>query len=321
MQQMGMNYVQQTWIKEPILQIKDLSLTINRFEKGLFEKELHVIRDFHLSINKGEIVAVVGASGSGKSMLASSIFGVIPNNATLFGDIYFENELLTKKAIESYRGVKMMLIPQMVHSLNPLVKVGKQVEEVLNLNNSPISVDDLFSKVGLDDYVKKKYPAHLSGGMVRRIFLAMVIASDAELIIADEPTTGLDDKAAKQTLKQLQLLTKENRGVMLITHDLNLVLDVAHKVVVFYAGETVEIVPSANFTGKGEQLAHPYTKALWNALPQNEFKRLEGNQPLSSETYNGCLFQHQCPYQTKRCVREKPPIKETTEGMVRCFYA
>lgn len=304
-----------------ILEVNNLSLTLHRFEKGLRKKQLHIIRDFHLSINKGEIVAVIGASGSGKSMLASSIFGVLPSKATLTGDIYFKNKRLTKEVINDYRGTKMMLIPQMVHALNPLVKVGKQVENILRRNNDAMTIEEFFVKIGLDEAVKEKYPAHLSGGMTRRVFLAMVMASRAELILADEPTAGLDYDAAKNTLDHLQQLTKKGKSVMLITHDLNLAVKIAHRVAVFYAGETVEIVPSTHFTNEGEHLNHPYTKALWQALPQNKFSPLDGNQPLSSETVAGCLFQRQCPFQTKKCINEKPTIKETSQGMVRCFYA
>ncbi len=184
----------QTEKNEYLLEVEHLSMTIERYEKGLNPIRQAVIRDFHLTIRKGEIIAIVGASGSGKSLLADAILGIQPKNAVVEGVLKYNNEPLSDKKKKELRGKEIMLIPQLTNALDPLMKVEKQVKSFLKIKNKR-KLEEIFFQVGLDKKAMKQLPANLSGGMVRRVFAAMALASDAKLIIADEPTNGLDEAA------------------------------------------------------------------------------------------------------------------------------
>ena len=304
-----------------LLEVKNLSLTIERFGKGWTRERLYVIRDFHLKIHHGEVVAIVGASGSGKSLLADAILGIHPKNSIVDGMIKYENELLTEKRRKRLRGNDILLIPQMTNALDPLMKVGKQVKTLMKQNNHQKAVKQIFQKVGLDPDVYHQIPSACSGGMIRKIFIAMALASEAKLIIADEPTNGLDYESIDEMLFQIKMLAKDNKGVIMITHDLEAAMKVADKIAVFYAGETVEVVDKKHLK-KGGKFRHPYSRALWNALPQNGFIAIDSSQPSATEKLTGCSFAKQCPKATKKCNMEKPLLKEIGhDEMVRCFYA
>lgn len=304
-----------------LLEVRNLSLTIERYENSFSPQRNHVIRDFHLSIKEGEIVAIVGASGSGKSLLADTILGIQPKNSTVQGMINFQNKPLTEKRKQQLRGKEIMLLPQMTNALDPLMKVGKQVNTFLKKTNKG-KLEEIFQKVGLEPNVMKQVPSTLSGGMIRRVFIAMALASEAKLIIADEPTNGLDENALNEVLHHLQVLANHQKGIVLITHDIEASLKIAHKIAVFYEGETVEIVKRQYFSGDGKYLRHPYTKALWNALPQNGFKPLDDVPSMVSGNNKGCVFAQQCVRATDICIMNKPELKMINESeKVRCFYA
>lgn len=165
------------------------------------------------------------------------------------------------------------------------------------------------------------YPFQLSGGMARRTLLATAAVADAKVIIADEPTPGLDEVVIQEALQNFRAFADENRAVMLITHDINAALTIADKIAVFYAGTVVEIAPVADFTGDGERLLHPYTKALWRALPQNAFTPIPGSQPMLNALPSGCLFAPRCPLVTDACTAERPAMREVNGGRVRCIHA
>lgn len=316
------NEIQEEIQSNSLLEVKNFSLTIERFDKGFTAERLHVIRDFHLKIHHGEVVAIVGASGSGKSLLADAIMGIHPKNSIVNGSIKFEGIFLTEKRKKQFRGNELMLIPQMTNALDPLMKVGKQVKTLIKQKNKQQVLESVLQKVGINATIMNQIPATLSGGMVRRIFIAMAMASEAKLIIADEPTNGLDNEALNEMLFLFKMLTNENRGVLMITHDIETAIKIADKIAVFYAGETVEIVNRHNFTKKGEKLRHPYTKALWNALPQNGFVPIESSQPSPTDDLKGCLFYEHCPKAKKICKTNKPELIEIgKDEMVRCHDA
>ena len=316
------NELQDEQKKNCLLEVKNLSLTIERYEKGFSPHRMYVIRDFHLSVEEGEIVAIVGASGSGKSLLADTILGIHPKNSFVKGKINYQNKPLTEKRKKQLRGKEIMLIPQMTNALDPLMKVGRQVKSFIKQHHKREILEDVFQKVGLDKDVMNHIPSTLSGGMIRRVFIAMALASEAKLIIADEPTNGLDPYSLNEMLSHFKVLADYHKGIILITHDIEAALKIADKIAVFYAGETVEVVKKQYFSGKGEHLRHPYTKALWNALPQNEFKPIKNVQPLPSEDLKGCLFSEQCSRATEVCKRKKPELRMVNKNeMVRCFYA
>lgn len=151
--------------------------------------------------------------------------------------------------------------------------------------------------------------------------MATAAISGARLIIADEPTPGLHPEVVQETLDHLRELAGDGRGVMLITHDIETALKIARRIAVFYAGATVEVAPVEDFRGGGEALRHPYTRALWSALPQNSFVPIPGFQPHPDALPPGCLFEPRCPLRTHRCAAARPEARVLRGGMVRCFHA
>lgn len=304
----------------PLFEVKHLSLSFRQY-RGIRESNTEVISKLDFTIHEGEIVAVVGASGSGKSLLADAILGILPENAVLAGVLNFKGEPLTKEKQVALRGKEISLIPQSINALDPLMKAGKQVQAVIKGKNKKKIQQDVFRKVGLSEEVGENYPFELSGGMARRVLVATAMVSEAKLIIADEPTPGLDEDALRETIHHMKELAAYSKGIMFITHDIEAALQVADKIAVFYAGQTVEIANIEDFTGKGEKLRHPYTRALWNALPQNSFHPLAGTQPITGSAFSGCIFAERCPLATEICRDKQPEARSVENGMVRCFHA
>ncbi|MEG0856706.1 MAG: ABC transporter ATP-binding protein [Terrisporobacter sp.] len=309
--------------KEPILSVRDLEISFSQYTKGLNRVDLKVINNLDIDLYKGEILAVVGSSGSGKSLLAHSILGILPQNATTRGDIIYKNKGLDEKAKEKLRGKEIVFIPQSVNYLDPLMEVGKQVKiSISDKKNSDNILRKVFKRYNLDKKVEKYYPFQLSGGMARKVLLSSALVSpECEVIIADEPTPGLDEKSLNEVLKDFRDLADEGCAILIITHDISSALKIADKVAIFYAGTTLEIANVSDFENNGEYLRHPYTKALYNALPDKKFTPIKGSQPLSSEVINGCLFYERCNKRTPQCENIKPEMKEIKNGKVRCLYA
>ncbi|MEI3607509.1 ABC transporter ATP-binding protein [Pseudogracilibacillus sp. SE30717A] len=305
----------------PLFEVRNLSLSFKKYGEGLREEETYVIRNLDFSIHEGEIIALVGASGSGKSLFVDAILGILPRNALLYGTINYKGKALSEERKKILRGKEISLIPQSIDALDPLMKVGKQVQSIIKEKNKRMIQQKVFQKLGLPDTSSERYPFELSGGMARKVLISTAMASDAKLIVADEPTSGLDEKSLQEMLYHLKQLVTKERGLLFITHDITAALEIAHKVVVFYAGQTVEIANITDFTGKGERLRHPYTKALWNALPQNSFTTLKGVDETWPAPLSGCSFVNHCPIATDRCRQGMVSIKKVIDGMVRCFYA
>lgn len=306
---------------KPILEVEDLSVSFTQYSNGLRQKELQVISDLNLDLYPGEIMAVVGSSGSGKSLLAHAILGILPNNATVTGKIAYKGDNINADSLERLRGREIALVPQSVNYLDPLMRVGKQVQKAAKDREGKKAQKEIFSRYNLQQEVSKFYPFQLSGGMARRVLVSTAVVSGAELIIADEPTPGLDDVSVTETLNYFRELAKKGSSVILITHDIETALKVADRIAVFYAGTTVEVAPVEDFKGKGETLRHPYSKALWRALPQNEFLPIPGFQPLPNALPEGCLFQPRCQYASPKCVKVRPKVRDLRNGMVRCNNA
>jgi peptide/nickel transport system ATP-binding protein len=307
--------------KMSILEVKDLSISFTKYSKGLRQENNQVIHNLNLSINKGEIVAVVGSSGSGKSLLAHAILGILPGNATMAGSIFYDGKELTEKRMADLRGSEIVIVPQTVKSLDPLMKIGSQVQTSVRKKNAVMAQRNIFEKYKLQPLVEKLFPFQLSGGMARRVLVSMAVVSEANVIIADEPTPGLDSEVIKEAEVSFRELADNGSGVMIITHDIDFALKVADKIAVFYAGTTVETAPASDFLGSGERLRHPYTKALWRALPQNEFVPIKGSQPLAKDLPKGCPFAPRCEHATSECSKEMPAERMIRDGMVRCLYA
>ena len=305
--------------KEPLLDIRELSVSFCMYGQGLRQSELQVISNLNFSVYPGEIAAIAGSSGSGKSLLSSAILGILPGNASVRGHMYYKGEELTQKRQKKLRGNEISLVPQSVAYLDPLMKAGRQAEG----HRRPRPVQkrrQLFQRFGLPDNTENLYPFQLSGGMARRVLVSAALIADAELIIADEPTPGMSLEQSMEALRMFREMADEGKAVVLITHDIDLAFEFADRVTVFYAGTAVETAPASDFKKGPAALRHPYSKALWRALPQNEFRPIEGSQPLPGSLPEGCLFAPRCPYRTKRCEAGTPPMRSVRGGEVRCYY-
>lgn len=302
----------------PLLEVKDLSVSFHMYDKGLTQYHLKVISDLSIDVKPGEILAIAGSSGSGKSLLAHAVMGLLPENSHISGEITYKGEYMDKKRQEELRGKEIALIPQSVTYLDPLMRVGNQVtgKDEAQKNRQR----ELFKRFNLEERVEKCYPFQLSGGMARRVLVSTALLSGAKLIIADEPTPGLDLAMAVQALACFREMADEGKAVILITHDIDLAFHVADRIAVFYAGTTVEVASCEDFKEGCDRLRHPYSKALWRALPQNGFEPIEGFQPFAKNLPKGCLFSPRCPHKTPEC-EKKIPMSEVRGGYVRCIHA
>lgn len=258
------------------------------------KKILPQITNLSLSVHSQEIVAVVGASGAGKSVLAHALMGLYEPNEQVTGHIWFDGKLQDAQSLSRLRGHGLSLVPQSVSYLDPLMKVGKQVREGLpacrayprstGVQSETCGLTNrraqrkartqkqraLFERYNLSADVEKLYPHELSGGMARRILLMCALMDNPRVIIADEPTVGLDINLATRALQDFRTFANTGGGVLLITHNIELALRVADRVAVFYQGYIVEETAVSNFA-RPETLRHPYTRALWHALPEHDF--------------------------------------------------
>ena len=300
-----------------ILEIQDLSISFRQYEKGIRQVDLPVISRLNVTVHEGEIVAVVGSSGSEKSLLAHAILGLLPSNAMCSGEFFFLQEPLTPERMEKLRGKEIALVPQSVTYLDPLMKVGKQVRRGRRDRETISRQRELFSQYGLAQEVEEKYPFACSGGMSRRILLATALMENPRLIIADEPTPGMELSLAGKAMEDFRRFADMGNGVLLITHDIELALKVADRIAVFYAGTTVEEALVSDFESE-ELLRHPYTKALWRAMPRNGFHPIDGVQPYVKDLPKGCVFGPRCPDFSQECEGEIPE-RVIRCGTVRCI--
>lgn len=300
-----------------VLEVSNLSVAFNMYKKGFRKTNLEVVHSLSLDVKEKEIVAVVGSSGSGKSVLASAILGILPGNARMKGDITYMGEPLDKVRLKEHLGTQIAYIPQSVDHLDPVMKVGPQV---VGVHSTKERQRQMFEKYQLGREVEDMYPFQLSGGMARRVLISSAVLESPKLIIADEPTPGLSVDMAMDTLKHFRKIADEGAGILLITHDIDLAFRVADRIAVFYAGTIVEISPTEDFLKGQDALRHPYSKAFITALPQNEFQALPGIQPYAGNLPEGCLFAPRCPHVNEECCGEIP-MRELRGGKVRCVHA
>lgn len=309
-----------------ILEVKNLNLgfeTETGFRQALF--------DVSFNIKKGSLHALVGESGCGKTVSALSILQLLPKSAKIkSGEILFHDKnLLTlkKKELEEIRGAKIALIPQdPMTSLNPLYTIGNQLLEVIEKHQGLKGKDAFAKAVEALEAVQipsaknrlKSYPHEFSGGMKQRAIIAMALACNAEIIIADEPTTALDVTIQAQIMKLLaDIKEKTGTSILLITHDLGLVGEVADEISVMYAGKIVEHAPVKEFF---ENTNHPYSRALLKALPQNKTKQgtklaiIKGQPPTIQQDISGCKFHPRCEYAMPVCPKICPDLVEISPG-------
>ena len=304
-----------------LLEIDNLSVSFQMYKSLVKQQQLEVISNLSITVHSGEILAIVGSSGSGKSLLAHAILGILPDNATIKGTLKYKDRILTPQYQEELRGEKLALVPQSVSYLDPLMKISNQVIGHKDKGKRKLALRNIFKRLDLNEKTENMYPFQLSGGMARRVLVSTAVIGDADLIIADEPTPGMQTEQALEALQIFRELADEGKGVVLITHDIDLALNFADKVAIFYAGTTLEIASKIDFIAGEETLRHPYSKALYRAMPQNGFTPLGGFQPYAGTVTNGCPFAPRCLECTEQCRKEIPPMRKLRDGYVRCYYA
>ncbi|MFD3945048.1 ABC transporter ATP-binding protein [Streptomyces sp. NPDC058579] len=282
------------------------------------------------SVDAGETLAVLGESGSGKSVTAQAIMGIldIPPGKISGGEILFQGrDLLKLKEDErrKVRGAKMAMIFQdALSSLNPVISVGDQLGEMFQVHQGLSRKDSRAKAIELMDRVRipaakervGQYPHQFSGGMRQRIMIAMALSLEPDLIIADEPTTALDVTVQAQVMDLLAELQRElNMGLILITHDLGVVADVADKIAVMYAGRIVETSPVHEIY---KSPAHPYTRGLLDSIPRldqkgQELYAIKGLPPNLLAIPPGCAFNPRCPLARDVCRTDEPPLYDVSE--------
>ena len=268
-----------------LLSIEDLTVSFDMYatDEPYFRasrRRVEVLHGLTLSVHRGEVVAVVGASGSGKTLLADAILGLYEPNAMVSGRIWFDGAPCDAEGLRALRGNGISLVPQGVSHLDPLMRVASQVRGAARGRNASERRRDalrrrerqreLFDRYGLDPSVERMYPHELSGGMARRVLLMCALMDEPELIVADEPTPGLDMELAVRALDDLRTFARSGGGVLLITHDLELALRVADRIAVFRDGSIVEETDVDSFADP-DTLRHPFSRALWHAMPEHGF--------------------------------------------------
>ncbi|XZF74948.1 ABC transporter ATP-binding protein [Bacillus sp. AL-1R] len=310
-----------------LLKVNDLHVSF-RTNGG----EIKAVRGVSFHVDRGEILAIVGESGCGKSVTAQSVMGMIPKTAGSIkeGEISFKGKDLinfSKKEYQRIRGSEIgMIFQDPMSALNPTMKIGRQIDEVLikhkNLSKKEAKQKtiELLQQVGIPDPFNRysEYPHEFSGGMRQRVVIAMALACDPELIIADEPTTALDVTIQAQILDMLKTIqTKRNTSIILITHDLGVVAEVADRVAVMYAGKVIE---SGTVNEIFEKPIHPYTLGLLQSVPRLEIEEterllpIEGAPPDLFSPPKGCPFAQRCPYTMEVCVEHMPKTESITES-------
>lgn len=314
-----------------LLTISDLTIAFTG-DTGTHEVTDHL----SLTLDEGEVVCLVGESGCGKSVTSMSILGLLgPGGSVKEGSICYEDrDLLTlsEKELDQIRGKEISMIFQdPMSSLNPTFTIGYQIMEGLRIHlglkkrEAWVRAVELLARVGMKEpeLVMKSYPHTLSGGMRQRAIIAMALACDPKLLIADEPTTALDVSVQAQIMELLKRLQKEFRmAVLLITHDMGVVSHMADRVLVMYAGQIVE-------EAQAEELfhhpSHPYTRALLSAIPttrdseDRKLSSIPGMVPENYDTISGCRFADRCPYTRQEC-HQRIGLREISKGhTVRCI--
>lgn len=319
--------------KAPLLEIQDLRVLF-----PVHKKWLPAVDGVNLSIRPGEITGVVGESGSGKSVMSQSILRLRDHDVAVKyeGEILFEGENLLKKPLDQMRGIRgeriSIIFQDPLNSLSPVHTVGMQLSEILMLHKSMTKqearerVVQMLEMTGIPNPENciRKYPYELSGGMQQRVMIAMALACEPKLLIADEPTTALDVTIQEQILHLIRDLNEKlGMSVLYITHDMGAVAQLCHSVKVMYLGQVVE---SASTERLFETPLHPYTRGLLACIPHLQVERgkslpvIPGTVPPLSKIPQGCHFCTRCEYKDERCEKEQPPLVEAEPGhLVKCW--
>ncbi len=315
-----------------LLQIKDLEVIYKSAGQTV-----RAVNTISFTINKGETLGLVGETGAGKTTTALSIMRLLPDRAAkvLKGQILFEGEDLLaadERKMREIRGEKISMIFQdPMTALNPVMTVGNQIEETLKYHikvqgkgiTLSQKVDEALEMVGIPASRKNDYPHEFSGGMKQRVLIAIALACNPDLLIADEPTTALDVTIQSQVLSMIDDLHERFRmGMLLITHDLGIIAEMSDNVAVMYAGEIIEY-GSVHELFDRSLPHHPYTEGLFNSIPdlKSKTKRLtpiDGLMPDPTALPEGCSFSPRCPYCTEACKNIDPPVWQNGAHSIKC---
>lgn len=318
-------------LNKSLLTINNLSVTFK-----LDERTLPALDGVSFTLDKKETLGIVGESGSGKSVTALSIMRLLqePPAEITSGKIWFNDEnLIDKNETEmgDIRGNKISMIYQEpMSALNPVFTIGYQIAEVFMEHQNKTKKEalelsiDMLRKVQIPNpqTAINKYPHELSGGMRQRVMIAMALACNPEILIADEPTTALDVTVEAQILKLIRDIKEElDSSIIFISHDLGVIREIADKVIVMYCGRIVEQADSDSLF---DDAKHPYTKGLIGAIPHlqkkgEKLKEIPGNVPAPDEITKGCRFKTRCEFVFDRCLCEEPDLIKVDNNLVRCW--
>ncbi|OUQ77062.1 ABC transporter ATP-binding protein [Flavonifractor sp. An100] len=315
---------------EPILSIQDLSVHFFK-DKSVVQAVNHL----NLQLGVGETLGLVGETGAGKTTTAMSIMNLIPNppGKIVGGKIMFDGEDVLKKSKRELRKMRghdiSMIFQDPMTSLNPVLTVGDQIAEVIRLHSqvsraeASIKAQEMLEMVGISGERYGDYPHQFSGGMKQRVVIAIALACNPRLLIADEPTTALDVTIQAQVLEMIaDLKHKLNTAMILITHDLGVVAQVCDKVAIMYAGEIVEY---GDLSDIYEHASHPYTQGLFGSIPDldkdtDRLNPIAGLMPDPTNLPKGCSFSPRCPHCTEACKTQDPELREISPGhTVKCL--
>ncbi len=315
-----------------LLNINNLSVTF-KTQEGL----IRAVDSLSFNLNEGETLGIVGESGSGKSVTSLAIMGLIPHppGEISGGGIFYNGNNLIKLKEKDRRAIRgneiSMIFQEPMTSLNPILTCGFQIAESMRLHrgfnkrDATLEAIQLLEDVGIPDPVKsvKRFPHELSGGMRQRVMIAMALACEPKILIADEPTTALDVTIQAQILDLMNELKKtKNTSIIIITHDLGVVSEVSDRVMVMYSGQSVEIAPAEElFTNP----LHPYTRGLIATIPEItqekvRLKEIPGSILNPAAKHSGCYFHPRCSAAMDKCKKDSPNLKKITEShFVRCW--
>jgi len=312
----------------PLLEIRGLKVYY-RARDGWVK----AVDNVDLNLERGESLGLVGESGSGKSTLALALMKLLPPQARILGgSIIFKGRDLTRLPEEEYRKIRgkeiSMIFQDPMTSFNPLMKIGDHITEIIMAHEKVSKgeawerAEKLLETVGIPGERARDYPHQFSGGMRQRAMIAIALALNPDLLIADEPTTALDVIVQAQILDLIRKLKeKMNMALLFISHDISVVMEVADRIGVMYAGHLVEL---ADVYSIAEDPLHPYTKGLIRSIPNillsdQKLESIPGSPPDLSNPPPGCRFHPRCPYAMDICKREEPPMIKVNDRYVKCF--
>lgn len=314
-----------------ILEIKNL-----RVDYQTDDALVHALNDVNLKMEKGKTLGLVGETGAGKTTLAKCIMGILPQRTGRIrsGEIFYEDKDLLKTEEHEMRKIRgseiAMIFQDPMTSLNPVMTVGEQIAEAVE-NHEHCKREkameracEMLELVGIPAARSTEYPHQFSGGMKQRVVIAIALACNPKLLIADEPTTALDVTIQAQVLEMMQdLKQKFNTSMLLITHDLGVVAQNCDMVAVIYAGQIVEY---GSVLDVFKHMHHPYTVGLFDSIPQidsavTRLKPIPGLMPEPTDLPEGCNFSTRCPYADEKCKANEPELEEVRPGhFARCFH-